>query len=87
MNDTANMHHDDRHVQHLEKKIDALTGQLAALGNAQHLKELLLIIHRPGWTTIAEVAFVNAILDNIGAQVHTLDRLQAELVAASRKVA
>jgi hypothetical protein len=87
MNDTANMHHDDRHVQHLEKKIEALIDQLAALGNAQHLKELIRIIHQPGWTTVAEVAFVNAILDNIGAQAHVLDRMQAELVAASRKVA
>jgi hypothetical protein len=46
----------------------------------------LHIIHRPGWTTPAELAFVTAILDSIAVQVRSLERLQADLVEAARKV-
>jgi hypothetical protein len=49
-------------------------------------KPLLRIIHKPGWTTKAELAFVNAILEHIGVQVRALDHLQHDLVEAARKV-
>lgn len=74
------------HIHELEKTIRSTADALAALGRGAHLHELLRIIHLPGWTTPAELAFVNAILDHISVEVRTLERLQADLVEASRKV-
>jgi hypothetical protein len=91
--DHKNDRDDDRHdssshgIKELEKTIRALADALAGLGRGGHLQELLDIIHKPGWTTKAELAFVNAILDHISVDVRALDRLQADLVEASRKVA
>jgi len=70
----------------LEKTIKAVADLLANLGRGAELQELLRIIHAPGWTSPAEVAFVNAILDHISVDVRALERLQADLVDASRKV-
>ena len=79
-------HHKSHHIHELDETIKALADALAHLGRGAHLQELLRIIHSPGWTTPAELAFVNAILDHISVEVRTLDRLQADLVEASRKV-
>ena len=79
-------HHESRHVYELEQTIKALTDALANLGRGTHLHELLRVIRQPGWTTPAELAFVNAILDSLAVQVRSLDRLQADLVEAARKV-
>lgn len=79
-------HHSSHHIHELEKTIKALADSLANLGRGAHLQELLRVIHCPGWTSAAEFAFVNAILDNLSVEVRTLDRLQADLVEASRKV-
>lgn len=79
-------HYESRHVHELEKTIKGLGDALASFGRGSHLLELLRIVNRPGWTTPAELAFVNTILDSIAVQVRSLDRLQAELVEAARKV-
>jgi hypothetical protein len=74
------------HIHELEKTIKTLADKLAELGRGAHLLELQRIIHRPGWTSPAEFAFVNAILDHLSVEVRTIERLQADLVEASRKV-
>lgn len=74
------------HVHDLENKIRHLLDSLAHVGRGTHLKELLRIVRWPGWTTPAELAYVHAILEHLGAQVHTLERLQDNLVEASWKV-
>jgi hypothetical protein len=79
-------HHQSHHVRELEMTIEALADALAHLGRGGHLHELLRLIRMPGWNTSAEFAFVNAILDHISVEVRTLDRMQADLVEASRKV-
>lgn len=79
-------HHASHHIHELEKTIKTLADSLSDLGRGAHLHELLRIIHWPGWTSKAELAFVNAILDHISVEVRTLERLQADLVEASRKV-
>jgi hypothetical protein len=86
-------HHDAKcrdypshHIHELEKTIKTLADKLAELGRGAHLLELQRIIHWPGWTSPAELAFVNAILDHLSVEVRTIERLQADLVEASRKV-
>jgi len=74
------------YIHELEKSIKTLADALATLGRGAHLLELQRIIHHPGWTSPAELAFVNAILDHLGVEVRTIERLQADLVEAARKV-
>ena len=74
------------HIHELENKIRHLLDSLAHIGRGSHLKELLRIVKWPGWTSPAELAYVHAILEHLGAQVHTLERLQDDLVEASWKV-
>jgi hypothetical protein len=76
-----------KHIHELQHTIKALSDQLAYLGRGHALHELLHVIKWPGWTTPAEFAFVVAILENIGNQVRLLERLQDDLVEASKKVA
>ncbi|WP_426210898.1 hypothetical protein [Massilia sp. TWP1-3-3] len=76
-------HRPPHHIHELENKIRHLLDALAHLGRGSNLQELLRIIRWPGWTTPAELAFVHAILEHIGAQVHTLERRQDDLVEAS----
>ena len=75
------------HLYELERTIHTLADSLSHAGRGAHLQELLRIIRWPGWTTPAELAFTHAILEHIGVQVRSLERLQAELVDAARKVA
>lgn len=73
-------------IHELEKSIKTLADALATLGRGAHLLEPQRIIHHPGWTSPAELAFVNAILDHLSVEVRTIERLQADLVEAARKV-
>jgi hypothetical protein len=49
--------------------------------------ELLQIIHRPGWTTVAEGLLVTGMIDAMYAYTQTLARLKHVLVTGSRVVA
>lgn len=80
-------HGDHAHVRELEKKITALSDALAHLGRGTTLQDLLKIIHNPGWTTPAELGFVHMILDQGMVQVAALEKMQAQLVEVSAKVA
>lgn len=76
-----------KHIHELEHTIKTLGDQMAYLGRGHQLHELMHVIKWPGWITPAEFAFVTAILENIGSQVRLLERLQVDLVEASKKVA
>jgi hypothetical protein len=73
-------------IAKLDKKISALSNVLAKLGKGTDLKDLILIIRKPGWTTPAELAFTTAMLDAVTAQAVQLDRLASAVVKAARKV-
>ncbi len=78
------MMHD--HVETLNKKITALSDALAHLGRGTDLKELILIIKNPGWTTPAEFTLVSAIVESMQMHVHALDKLQGDLLSGSKLV-
>jgi hypothetical protein len=73
-------------IAKLDKKISALSNVLAKLGKGTSLKDLILIIRKPGWTTPAELAFTTAMLDAVTAQAVQLDRLSNAMVKAAKKV-
>jgi len=72
----------------LEKKITALSKALASLQKASEkdLRELLLIIKRPGWTTPAELGFTNVVLESIGQQVKLVNSMKTNLVKIAKTV-
>jgi hypothetical protein len=65
------------------KDLDTLLGRFAA---AERRRELIKIIKVPGWTTPAEYLLVSSIVENIAAQVRLLDRLEDQLLDASKLV-
>jgi hypothetical protein len=71
----------------LDKKITALSKALANLGKGTDAKDLLLIIRKPGWTTIAELALVNVALDAALQQTRGLQGMLGDLRGAAAKVA
>jgi len=70
----------------LEKKITALSDALAHLGKGTDLKDLLRIIHNPGWTTPAEWLFAMGIIDSMHAQANQLAALSTSLREAAGQV-
>lgn len=73
-------------IDRLDKKITALSKALANLGKGTDGKDLLLIIRKPGWTTPAELAFTNALLETAGIQVRALEATMKGLKGAAAKV-
>jgi len=73
-------------LSQLESRIKAVKTSHTALSNNLSLDELLNIIHRPGWTTPAELAFVNAGLDSIDAQIKQLNNLTQGLLNSAKLV-
>jgi hypothetical protein len=76
-------HHD---IQVLEKKVTELSNALAGLGTTEDLRELLRIIHQPGWTTVAEFLLTNGFIDSITAQARTIAAQREALLNAAREV-
>lgn len=70
----------------LEAQIQALKISHTALGSGDSLDELMKIIHRPGWTTVAELAFVRTGLESVHAQTKQLTTLTQGLLAAAKLV-
>jgi hypothetical protein len=70
----------------LEKQIKEVRSTLKNLADDQGFTEMLVMIHRPGWTTPAEAALVNGILDSMNMQATALVRLKQNLLEGSRLV-
>jgi len=73
-------------IQRLEKQITDVSDALAHLGTKEDFLHLIRIIHRPGWTTPAELAFLRASLEAMHAQARAMQAFRAELVRASEQV-
>jgi len=73
-------------TSNLVKRINAVKKQAADFPVDADMNELLKIIHRPGWTTPAELLFVLAGLEALEAQLQAIGGLSESLLAASRAV-
>jgi hypothetical protein len=72
------------HAKTLEPKIRALQEGLKKISS--QTEKLVVIIHRPGFTTPQEAEFVHAMLDSLAHQVEGVDRGYQALVAVADKV-
>jgi len=70
----------------IESHIQARRTAHAALAGGGEMDELFKIIHNPGWTTLAEAAFLVASLESINAQSAQLAAMQKSLLAAAQLV-
>jgi hypothetical protein len=70
----------------VEAHIQAIKTSHAALASTDELDELWKIIHRPGWTTPAELAFLMNGLESIKAQTLQLTALKQGLVNSASLV-
>jgi hypothetical protein len=70
----------------LEARIKELEGVCKSVGDNSDLVELLTILHRPGWTTVAEFTFANSIVESLLAQTRNVLTLRKTLLEGSREV-
>lgn len=73
-------------MQQIESRCKTLTQHLKGLADEKDFNELMTIIHKPGWTTVAEFLLVNALLDSMTAQAKHLADLKQTLLAGARAV-
>jgi hypothetical protein len=71
---------------HLKSRVEDLCTSLANVANEKEFQEFLTIIHKPGWTSVAEQAFVSGILNAMQSHAQTLSRLKQTLLEGSRAV-
>jgi hypothetical protein len=76
----------DKHIQNVEQKLSAVKANLRSVADDPVYDQLLQIIHRPGWTTPAEVAFVETILSSVDAHAQLLSQLHKDLLRSSQLV-
>ncbi len=70
----------------LERKIHALHQAISKLHDAKHTDALLPIIHRPGWTTVAEFELVQTHLDALHNQASHLHNSFEALIKTADKI-
>jgi len=72
-------------ISKLQREIKILDKEWANL-NKKGLAELLRIIRRKGWTTPAELKFVQGILQSLIVQTRNMNQLTNTLIGGSRSV-
>jgi hypothetical protein len=70
----------------IETHVNNLTKSLKGLAEHKDFTELLAIIHKPGWTTIAEGMLVAAMLESMNAHTQHLTVMTQSLLAGARAV-
>jgi len=75
-------------TKRLEKRITEFSTALAEAqtGNTKLIQELLLYIHKPGWTTVADIAFVHSHIDSLQNQLRNINEQMNAFIKASRLV-
>jgi hypothetical protein len=70
----------------IEAHIQSIKTSHSALGDSTEMDDLFKVIHFPGFTTPAELAFLRASLDSIIAQTKQLAALRQGVLAAAKLV-
>jgi outer membrane protein TolC len=73
-------------VQRFERKLREVKQALAALPGEHYHEELIQVVRRAGWTTLAEGIFFEALIESILAHTRDLQQLHARLKAAFEAV-
>jgi hypothetical protein len=73
-------------VQRFERRLREVKQAMAGLPGEQYHEELVKIIRRAGWTTLAEGIFFEALIESILAHTRDLQQLHQKLKAAFEAV-
>ena len=73
-------------INRLAQRYEQIRKSLQNLGGSSDGSqvELLQIIHRPGWTTVLDVALANHSLDALQHQVAAIEKLHEAMTAGAR---
>lgn len=77
---------DEHDLSDVEKTIESAIQELRDLGDGEDLRDLLKIIHQPGWTTPAEFVFTTVLAEALVAQLEVARRMKAGLLAGANRV-
>jgi len=70
----------------LEHQLETLNRRVTELTNIGLTKELLLIIHRPGWTTPAELSLVTSAVESLTHAIEGQIQQSRQLLDAARQI-
>jgi hypothetical protein len=73
-------------LTHLETRIKDVCDSLTSVANRQGYEEFLTIIHKPGFTSVAEIALLRGVVDSMHEQAKTLVGLKQVLLSGASKV-
>jgi hypothetical protein len=76
----------DQHIDALDRRLHELSATFASLGASDDFEELFQIIHSPGWTTLRDVFFVNALLHAAQRSADDARHLRAALLEGARAI-
>ena len=74
------------HVQRFERKLREVKQAIANLPGDEYHEELLKVVRRAGWTTLAEGIFFDALVESMLAHTRDLTQLHQRLKAAFEAV-
>ena len=75
-----------RELERIETRMNELRATLKSFADGKDFDELSLIIRKPGWTTVAEVAFFNGLLDSMHGQAKNIVALKQAILSGAEKV-
>ena len=73
-------------IQRFERKLREVKQAVANLPGDEYHAELIKVVHRAGWTTLAEGIFFEAITESILAHTRDLQQLHQKLKASFEAV-
>jgi hypothetical protein len=73
-------------LTHLETRIKETCDSLKSVAEKQGFDEFLTIIHKPGFTSVAEIALFRGVVDAMHEQAKTLVSLKQVLLSGASKV-
>jgi hypothetical protein len=77
---------DKKQASHIEAQLKELHSSFQQLSGGDPVENMISVIHKPGWTTIAEVTFFTAIVDSMLAHTKALSALKQALFSGAAKV-
>ena len=76
----------EKSIQQVARKLSALKTNLRSLAEDGVYDQFPQIMHWPGWTTPAEIAFFETVLNSVDAHTRLLSQLHKDLLRSSQLV-
>ena len=73
-------------VSKLERHLETLNRRVTELNSMGFSKEMLLIIHRPGWTTVAKFSLVVNAVESLTHSIEGHIQQTKQLLEAARQI-